>query len=95
VSQGVGPEFKPQYCKKKKKKKERKRKCAGWRWLTPVILATQQAKIRRIMVQSQPGEGPEFKPQYRREKKKEIKKKDTVSIWRVVSVDMHSLKIHV
>jgi hypothetical protein len=23
-------------------------------WLTPVILATQEAKIRRIMVQSQP-----------------------------------------
>jgi hypothetical protein len=26
VAQGVGPEFKLQYCKKKKKKKERKRK---------------------------------------------------------------------
>jgi hypothetical protein len=24
--QGVGPEFKPQYCKKKKKKKERKKR---------------------------------------------------------------------
>jgi hypothetical protein len=23
-------------------------------WLTPIILATQEAKIRRIMVQSQP-----------------------------------------
>jgi hypothetical protein len=25
-------------------------------WLTPVILATQEADIRRIMVQSQPGQ---------------------------------------
>jgi hypothetical protein len=24
------------------------------RWLTPIILATQEAEIRRIMVQSQP-----------------------------------------
>jgi hypothetical protein len=27
----------------------------GW-WLTPVILPTQEAKIRRITVQSQPGQ---------------------------------------
>jgi hypothetical protein len=27
---------------------------AGSRWLTPVILATQKAEIRRIKVQSQP-----------------------------------------
>jgi hypothetical protein len=27
---------------------------ARCRWLTPVILATQEAKIRRIVVQSQP-----------------------------------------
>jgi hypothetical protein len=24
-------------------------------WLTPIILATQEAKIRRIVVQNQPG----------------------------------------
>jgi hypothetical protein len=29
---------------------------AGDRWLTPIILATQEAEIRRIKVQSQPGE---------------------------------------
>jgi hypothetical protein len=27
---------------------------AGSRWLTPVILATQEAEIRRIAVRSQP-----------------------------------------
>jgi hypothetical protein len=66
---------------------------AGCRWLTPVILATQEAEIRRIIVRSQPGqkalktlsrkkpitkkaggvvqgEGPEFKLQYHKKKKK-------------------------
>jgi hypothetical protein len=28
----------------------------GSPWLAPVILATQEAEIRRIMIQSQPGE---------------------------------------
>jgi hypothetical protein len=33
-----------------------KSKSEGWaRWLTPVILATREAKIRRMEVQSQPG----------------------------------------
>jgi hypothetical protein len=27
---------------------------AGYQWLTPVILATQEAEIRRTAVQSQP-----------------------------------------
>jgi hypothetical protein len=38
-------------CQKLIQKVER----AGRRWLTPVILATQEAEIRRIMVQSLPG----------------------------------------
>jgi hypothetical protein len=29
---------------------------AGCRWLTPVILATQEAEIRKIVFQSQPGQ---------------------------------------
>jgi hypothetical protein len=29
-------------------------KSAGDQWLTPVILATQEAEIRRIAIQSQP-----------------------------------------
>jgi hypothetical protein len=39
--------MKPSSTKKKKKK-------PGCRWLTPVLLATQEAEIRRITVQSQP-----------------------------------------
>jgi hypothetical protein len=31
-----------------------KRKLARCLWLTPVILATQEAEVRRIVVQSQP-----------------------------------------
>jgi hypothetical protein len=37
----------------KKHKKEKRAKC---RWLTPVILAFQEAEIGRIMVPSQSGE---------------------------------------
>jgi hypothetical protein len=67
---------------------------AGRQWFTPVILATQEAEIRRITVRSQPGKivretlsqkkknhkkglvqnvGPEFKPQYHKKKKKNLK----------------------
>jgi hypothetical protein len=28
----------------------------GYQWLTPIILATQEAEISRILVQSQPGQ---------------------------------------
>jgi hypothetical protein len=35
--------------------KEKKNPGAGCRWLMPVILVTQEAEIRRIMAQSQPG----------------------------------------
>jgi hypothetical protein len=34
--------------------KTRKQKVARCWWLTPIILATQEAEIRRITVQSQP-----------------------------------------
>jgi hypothetical protein len=67
-------------------------------WFTPVILATQEAEIRRIVVRSQPwqivlqdsiskspsqkksfgkaqGEGPEFKHQYHKNKKRQERKK--------------------
>jgi hypothetical protein len=33
---------------------ERKLSMARCQWLTPIILATQEAEIRRIVVQSQP-----------------------------------------
>jgi hypothetical protein len=39
--------------KTKKKKKKKERKAARHWWLTPVILATQEAEIRRIAVQRQ------------------------------------------
>jgi hypothetical protein len=46
---------------------------AGHQWLTPVILATQEAEIRRIVVQSQPQENSSQDPIS--EKKKITKKK--------------------
>jgi hypothetical protein len=52
-------------------------KVAGYWWLTPVILATQEAEIRKITVRIQPGfvewlkvVGPYFQPLYCKKKKK-------------------------
>jgi hypothetical protein len=39
-----------------RKKKRKKDKQAGHRWLKPVILATQEAEIRRIMILGQPSQ---------------------------------------
>jgi hypothetical protein len=36
------------------KKNKKKEGLAGCQWLTPVILTTREAEIRRIVVQSQP-----------------------------------------
>jgi hypothetical protein len=69
---------------------------AGHQWLMPVTPATQEAEIKRILFQSQPGQtvhetlsqkhpsqkraggvaqniGPEFKPQYQKNKNKRTK----------------------
>jgi hypothetical protein len=49
VAQGVGPEFKSQYCLKKKKRK--KRNLLSWAaYCKPVILATLEASTRRITI---------------------------------------------
>jgi hypothetical protein len=46
--QSVGPELKPQYGQKKK---EEEAVLAGHQWwLSPVILATQEAESRRVVV---------------------------------------------
>jgi hypothetical protein len=84
---------KPQQIQRHKQVKKVEKK------LTSVILATQEAEIRRIVVRSQTGqivqrlylikthhrkragemaqgEGPEFKPQYHKKKKKKLKLQD-------------------
>jgi hypothetical protein len=50
VAQGVDPEFKPQYCKRK----SLDAKSGGW--LTPMIPATQEVEIGRIKVRGQQGQ---------------------------------------
>jgi hypothetical protein len=57
------------------------------RRLTPILLATQEAEIRRITVQRQPraggvaqGVGPEFKSQYHEKQKKERKKMKHIQV---------------
>jgi hypothetical protein len=42
--------------KPRNKMEKKKKKSARCQWLMPVILAIQEAEIRRIMVQSQPGQ---------------------------------------
>jgi hypothetical protein len=43
-------------CERSAKNQNKKKSTARRQWLPPIILATQQAEIRRIMVQSQPGQ---------------------------------------
>jgi hypothetical protein len=51
VAQGLGPEYKPQYLKKKKNqqlKKKTKKHLQGWEWwFTPIIPATWEAEVGR------------------------------------------------
>jgi hypothetical protein len=49
VAQGVGPEFKPQYYKTKPKNF-----LSRCQWFMPIILATWEAEIGRIVVPGQP-----------------------------------------
>jgi hypothetical protein len=48
-----GPKFKPQYWhtqKKKRKEKKKKKAMLGTKRLTPIVLATWEADLDRIMV---------------------------------------------
>jgi hypothetical protein len=53
VAQGGDPKFKPPVPQKNKKIKKQKHIARCW-WLTPMILAPQDAEIRRIWVPRQP-----------------------------------------
>jgi hypothetical protein len=56
--QSQSPEFKPQSHQKKKRKERKKNMKTSWVWwVTPVILATWEAEIGRIMVRGQQGNG--------------------------------------
>jgi hypothetical protein len=82
VAQGVGPEFKPKYCKNEKKKEVKM--TAGHWWPMPVLLATQEAETEATPGKwlSRPfthkkgaggvaqGIGPEFNPKYHTHTKK-------------------------
>jgi hypothetical protein len=46
----VRSEFNPQHLKKKNKDKQKKLGASGCQQLTPVILGTQEAEIRRITI---------------------------------------------
>jgi hypothetical protein len=55
LPQGLG--FKAQYCQKKKMQCDlEKIELSCSQWLMPIILATQEAAIRRFVVQSQQGQ---------------------------------------
>jgi hypothetical protein len=51
VAEGVGPEFKPQYCKKKKKVVM----LARHQWLTPVILLFRRQRSGGLWFEASPG----------------------------------------
>jgi hypothetical protein len=40
---------------KKKRRQKKEKTVAGHQWLMPIMLATQEAEIRKIAVGSQPG----------------------------------------
>jgi hypothetical protein len=52
LKEGEGEEEKE--LEQKKKRRRRKRRRAGHQWITPVILVIQEAKIKSVVVQSQP-----------------------------------------
>jgi hypothetical protein len=55
AKEAQGPKFKPQCCKNKQIRKKN-HNTGQVPWLTPIILATQEAEIRMIMDPSQPSQ---------------------------------------